>query len=195
MRSAVERQRDLPGVKPGIVVGEDAPDHRGLARMDDAFAGANPANAVGIGDDLGAIAVADAARHQTIEHHAAFLIALDPLRHVAAELLRHDGADADKDWRDQTIGAGVHRHAVELQLLVEPRGVGQIAREAIKVLEHHRLELAGLRAAHQLLHAGPGDEAAAIDARVLNLPRHREGPRASHTCCSSDCWSVIERAF
>src|SRR3546814_21168612 len=72
------------------------------------------------------------------------------------------------DWSSDVCSSDLdERHARELQMLVERRDIGLIARHAIERLGEDDIELARLRIGQQPLNAGTQDHARTRDRGIL----------------------------
>ncbi len=79
----------------------------------------------------------------------------------------HRALEPDVQLGDFAFGERDERHARELQMLVERRDIGLIARHAIERLGDNHIELACLRVGEQPLDAGTQDHAGARDRGIL----------------------------
>src|SRR3546814_16762419 len=90
------------------------------------------------------------------------------------------------DWSSDVCSSDLdERHARELQMLVERRDIGLIARHAIERLGEDDIELARLRIGQQPLNAGTQDHARTRDRGILiRSEESREGKECVSTCRS-----------
>lgn len=150
---------------------EDALDDQCLHRIDLAFAAYQLALAGEAADHP--VAIADRTGREAL---------LDPPTQAAMRLLRevfqeqcvHRPLEPDMQLGDFTFGEGDERHPCKLEMLVEGRDIGLIARYAVERFGHDDIELARLCIGKQLLDTGTQDHARSRDRRVLetadNLP-------------------------
>src|SRR3546814_3785518 len=85
----------------------------------------------------------------------------------SSDVCSSDLLEPDVQLGDFAFGKRDERHARELQMLVERRDIGLIARHAIERLGEDDIELARLRIGQQPLNAGTQDHARPRDRGIL----------------------------
>src|SRR5690606_19188306 len=89
------------------------------------------------------------------------------LRKVFQEQRIHRSLEADMKLVDLAFGERDERNPRELEMLVEGRDIGLIARYAVEGFGEHDIKLAGPRIGKQLLDAGTQDHARARDGGIF----------------------------
>src|SRR3546814_608826 len=152
---------------------ENALDDEGLHRVNLALAAHQLAFAVKTPDHP--VAIADRLRREALLDPPAQATVRLP-RKVFEEQRIHCSLEPDMQFRNLAFGERDQRHASELEMFVEGRDIGLIARHPIERFGENDIELASLCIGEPLLDTGPPDHARTRDRRIPigadDLPFH-----------------------